>query len=94
MIHQSLTSVLKELRLPTVRASYEELATEATRDTLSYEQYLLSLMEREHEVRRENRIERWTPKTGQWLRCELLINMSPQGGHHDKAKTTQSQFKV
>jgi len=32
--------------------------------------------------------ERWTPKTGQWLRCELLINMSPQGGHHDKAQTT------
>ncbi len=59
MIHQTLTSVLKELRLPTVRASYEELATEATRDTLSYEQYLLSLMEREHEVRRENRIARF-----------------------------------
>ena len=33
-------------------------------------------------------LERWTPKTGQWLRCELLINMSPQGGHHDKAQTT------
>ena len=32
--------------------------------------------------------QRWTPKTGQWLRCELLINMSPQGGHHDKAQTT------
>ena len=59
MIHQTLTSVLKELRLPTVRASYEELATEATRDTLSYEQYLLSLMEREQEVRWENRIARF-----------------------------------
>jgi hypothetical protein len=32
--------------------------------------------------------ERWTPITGQWLRCELLINMSPIGGHHDKEKTT------
>ena len=59
MIHESLQTLLKELRLPTVRASYEELATEATRDTLSYEQYLLSLMEREHEVRRENRIARY-----------------------------------
>jgi len=43
---------------------------------------------------KKNIKQRWTPKTGQWLRCELLINMSPQGGHHDKAKTTQSQFKV
>ena len=58
MIHQALTSVLKELHLPTVRASYEEIATAATKDALSYEQYLLTLMEREHEVRRENRIAR------------------------------------
>ncbi|MCF7809259.1 MAG: IS21-like element helper ATPase IstB [Candidatus Marinimicrobia bacterium] len=58
MIHQALTDVLKELHLPTVRASYEEIATEATKDALSYEQYLLTLMEREHEVRRENRIAR------------------------------------
>ena len=58
MIHQTLTSVLKELHLPTVRASYEEIATAATKDALSYEQYLLTLMEREHEVRRENRIAR------------------------------------
>ncbi len=58
MIHQALTDVLKELHLPTVRASYEEIATAATKDALSYEQYLLTLMEREHEVRRENRIAR------------------------------------
>lgn len=58
MIHQALTSVLKELHLPTVRASYEEIATEAIKDALSYEQYLLTLMEREHDVRRENRIAR------------------------------------
>jgi len=58
MIHQSLQSVLKELHLPTVRISYEKIATEALRDTLSYEQYLLTLMERECEVRRENRIAR------------------------------------
>ena len=41
-----------------MRASYEELATEATREALSYEQYLLTLMEREQEVRWENRIAR------------------------------------
>ncbi len=33
-------------------------------------------------------VKRWTPKTGQWLRCKLRINMSPEGGHHDKAKKT------
>lgn len=56
MIHESLTSVLKELHLPTVRASYEKMATAAVRDTLSYEEYLLMLMEHEQEVRRQNRI--------------------------------------
>jgi len=59
MIHESLQTVLKELHLPTVRGSYEELAAEATRDALSYEQYLLALMEREREVRWENRINRF-----------------------------------
>lgn len=56
MIHESLTSVLKELHLPTVRASYEKMAAAAVRDTLSYEEYLLMLMEHEQEVRRQNRI--------------------------------------
>lgn len=64
MIQPSLQTVLKELHLPTVRASYEELATAATRDSLSYEQYLLTLMERELEVRRENRIARFLRASG------------------------------
>ena len=31
---------------------------------------------------------RWTPKTGQWLRCKLRIKIGPEGGHHDKEKKT------
>lgn len=58
MIHKELTNVLKELHLPAVRESYQELANDAVRETLSYEQFLLTLMERELDQRRENRIRR------------------------------------
>ena len=57
-LRADLESVLKELRLPTVRASYEEEAERARKETLSYERYLLELMRREAEVRRQNTIER------------------------------------
>lgn len=49
---------LKMLRLPGMRACYEELAELARREALSYEQYLGELLEREWEERRHNRIER------------------------------------
>jgi DNA replication protein DnaC len=51
-----LMNCLKVLHLPTVRECYEEQAEEARREELSYEQYLLEVMEREREVRRQNRI--------------------------------------
>ena len=51
-----LTDYLKELHLPTVRECYKEQADLARHESLSYEQYLLELMERELEVRRQNRI--------------------------------------
>jgi DNA replication protein DnaC len=54
-----LEAHLKELRLPAIRACYAELAECAIRETLSYEQYLLELLEREAEARTEHRIERW-----------------------------------
>lgn len=53
-----LQTVLKDLHLPTVRALYTEQARMAEQESLRYEEYLLELMEREHEVRRENRIAR------------------------------------
>ena len=43
-----LTTILKELHLPTVRECYRELAEQARRESLSCELYLLELLEREH----------------------------------------------
>ena len=49
---------LRELHLPTFRECFEDAAGRAQQETLSYEQYLLELAERECEVRRGNRIDR------------------------------------
>jgi DNA replication protein DnaC len=54
----SLAQHLKELHLPTMRASYEELARRAEQETLGYEQYLLELAARECETRQQHRVER------------------------------------
>jgi DNA replication protein DnaC len=53
-----LTEQLKELHLPAMRAGFEELARQAQQESQSYEQYLLSLTERECQARRDNRVER------------------------------------
>lgn len=53
-----LVESLKELRLPTVRACYEEEADRARREALSYEGYLLEIMDRERDERRHRRIAR------------------------------------
>ena len=53
-----ITGHLKQLRLPTIRQCYPEQAERARAETLSYERYLLELLRRESEVRRENRIRR------------------------------------
>jgi len=54
----TLTDHLKELHMPTIRALFEETARRAEQESLSYEQYLLELVEREVETRRQNRVER------------------------------------
>ena len=54
----ALEEHLRELHLPTVRSSFEEMARRAEQETLSYERYLLELTERECQVRRQNRVER------------------------------------
>lgn len=53
-----MTDCLKELHLPTVRECYQEQADRARSESLTHEQYLLDLMEREREVRRQNRVAR------------------------------------
>jgi len=55
---EDLQQYLKELHLPTVRRCFEEKARQAERETLGYEQYLLELVERECQERREHRIAR------------------------------------
>jgi DNA replication protein DnaC len=55
---EDLNQYLKELHLPAVRHCYEEKARQAERETLGYEQYLLELVERECQERREHRITR------------------------------------
>ena len=53
-----LETYLKELHLPAFRSSYEELARQAQQESLSFEQYLLSLVEREAQERGNKRVER------------------------------------
>jgi DNA replication protein DnaC len=57
-VKDTLTGHLRELHLPTFRECFEEVAGRAEQETLSYEQYLLELSQRECEVRRANRVER------------------------------------
>lgn len=57
-IRRELPEYLQELHLPTVRRCYEEQARQAERETLSYEHYLLEVVERECQERRTNRIAR------------------------------------
>jgi DNA replication protein DnaC len=53
-----LEELLRALRLPTFRTSYEELARQAQQETHSYECYLLELCERECQERQGKRIQR------------------------------------
>lgn len=57
-VRERLVSSLKELHLPAFRSSYEELARQAQQESLSYEQYLLGLAQRECQERQQRRIER------------------------------------
>lgn len=57
-LRTSLNSSLKELRLPTMRACFEEIAHTAQNESFSYERYLYELAEREKEDRRHRRIKR------------------------------------
>jgi DNA replication protein DnaC len=58
-VKAQLTAYLKELHLPTIRASFEDQARRAQQETLSYEQYLLELIRAESEARSAHRIERF-----------------------------------
>ena len=63
-VRTTLVENLKELHLPTMRACFEETARRAEKETLSYEQYLLELAERECEQRRQSRIRKLLKDSG------------------------------
>ncbi len=69
----NLKGHLKELHLPTVRECYQESARMAEVEHLSYEQYLLNVIERECDVRRTNRIGRLLRESG--LPLEKTLSM-------------------
>jgi len=54
-INEQIVKYSKELRLPTFRNEFKQQATEAAKEQLDYETYLLRLMEKEYEMRLENR---------------------------------------
>jgi len=54
-ISEDIIRYSKELRLPVFRRDFKELAAEAAGQSLEYEEFLLKLMEREYELRLENR---------------------------------------
>jgi DNA replication protein DnaC len=56
--HDELMKCLKDLHLATARDCCLDLADSARREQLSYEQYLLEVLQRECEGRRQHRIER------------------------------------
>jgi DNA replication protein DnaC len=57
-IKAKLAHCLRELHLPAVRECYQEHSDVARAESLSYEQYLLGLVEYECEIRRDKRISR------------------------------------
>jgi DNA replication protein DnaC len=57
-VKEMLANYLKELHLPAFRSSYEELARQAQQEGLGFEQYLLSLAQRECQERQHKRVER------------------------------------
>lgn len=63
-VRAALVENLTELHLPAMRACFEESARRAEQETISYEQYLLELSERECEAREKNRISRLLKESG------------------------------
>jgi hypothetical protein len=78
-VKEILIGHLRELHLPTFRECFEDAAGRAQQETLSYEQYLLELAERECEVRRGNRIDRLLRQSKLPLgRCWMVGSLTDQ----------------
>ena len=60
----SIAMILRELKLPTVKGTYEEVARKAENEGWSFEQYLHHLLQLEMTGRRQGRIERRLKQSG------------------------------
>ena len=58
-ITSELNSCMRDLRLPAMRECYQEHSEEARAESLSYENYLLGLLQYECQVRRDKKISRF-----------------------------------
>ncbi len=58
-VKRELEHYLRHLHLPAIREYYEDMACEAQKEDTGYEEYLLELLKKECEVRRQKRTERW-----------------------------------
>lgn len=58
-ISEQLTQGLKKLMLPVIKVEFLNQAEKARKETWSYEEYLLDLVQKEAEARENKRINRW-----------------------------------
>jgi len=72
MIDVQLKACFKELHLPAFRETYKDQADTARTESLTYEQYLLAVADREVEARRIKRIERY--RRASKLPCEKTFD--------------------
>ncbi len=61
---QLLSKRLKEIHLPTIRACYEDVAKEAVKNNMGYEDFLFELVELEAVDRKQRRIDRLLKQSG------------------------------
>lgn len=57
-LERGLQAGLKALRMPGIRASVQEMADLARQESLSFEHFLLTLVEQEQQSRTHNRVQR------------------------------------
>lgn len=61
---QQLERCLRDLCLASVRGHYQKFADQARAESLEYEHYLFNVVEQEHEIRRQKRVERRLKQSG------------------------------
>src|ERR1700675_3150766 len=91
-VRTTLVENLKELHLPAMRGCFEETARRAEKETLSYEQYLLELAQRECEERRRKRIGKLLKESGLPLEKSLAPWGEDGDGQYDR--TVRAETKI